>query len=151
MKRTVLFIFLIAALSCVSGYLLSKASWVARVSMTFFYKEYNFMKIWWQGAFAVFLVLMILFLIHSLIQRKMRTTAARLLHVVIMVLVAAGAYLTYDDFTNNFSHKLLGHRFHYGFYLFWIQWMLICLFFIFKKKRTITTTTVSADKTATIT
>ena len=146
MKRTSLFIILLATLSSVSGYLLSKASWVARVSMTFFYKEYNFMKIWWQGAIAVFLALMILFMLHAIVQKKLPVIGARLLHTIILILVVAGLYLTYYDFTTTFSHKLLGHRFHYGFYLFWIQWILICLFFIFKKKRTIVITTIS-DKT----
>ena len=146
MKKTALFIFFLALISCASGHLLSKASWLGKVGMTFFYQEYNFMKIWWQGAIAIFLVFMILFLLHTLIQKKLPFVAARLLHTIILFLVGAGAYLTYDDFTNNFSHKVLGHRFHYGFYLFWIGWGLICFFFIFKKKRTITITT-NSDKT----
>ena len=149
MKKTVLFIFLLAVLSCLSGHLLSKASWVGKVGMTFFYQEYNFMKIWWQGSVAVFIMLMILFLLHLLIYRKLHIIAGRLLNLVILFLVASGLYLTYDDFTNNFSHKILGRRFHYGFYLFWIEWMLICLFFIFKKKRTVTITT-NSDKTETV-
>jgi hypothetical protein len=150
MKRTISFIFLLAVLSCASGYLLSKASWIGRVGMTFFYKEYNFMKIWWQGAIAVFLTLMILFSLHSIVHRRLSLTAARLLHIFILLLVATGIYFTYDDFTNNLSHKILGHRFHYGFYLFWTSWLLICFFFIFKKRKTVIITT-SSDKKETIT
>ena len=108
------------------------------------------MKVWWQGAIAIFLALMILFSLHSIVHRRLSLTAARILHVFILLLVAVGLYFTYDDFTHNLSHKILGHRFHYGFYLFWVGWLLICIFFIFKKRKTVITTT-SSDKTETIT
>jgi hypothetical protein len=135
MKRTVIFLTLLAGLSVVSGYLLSKASWIGRVGMTFFYKEYNLLKIWWQGALAVYLFLLILFLGHTLIQTKLPAITARLLHIIALMTAITALYFTYDDFTTDLSHKLLGHCFHYGFYLIWIDWMLMCLFFAFKKKR----------------
>ena len=53
-------IFLLAILSTVSGYLLSKASLVGRIGINLFYKEYKFLKVWWQGALVVFIVLLIL-------------------------------------------------------------------------------------------
>ena len=134
MKRTIFFIGLLAVLSAISGYLMSKASWIGRVGMTFFYKEYNLLKIWWQGAIAVFIILMILFAIHSMIQTKLRIGGARAVHFLVLLLAAGGLYLTYDDFSNELAHRMLGRRFHYGFYLFWVDWMLICLFFVFKKK-----------------
>ncbi|MCW3122218.1 MAG: hypothetical protein JWQ38_1710, partial [Flavipsychrobacter sp.] len=121
-------------LSVISGYLMSKASWLGRVGMTFFYKEYNLLKIWWQGAIAVFIVLLLLFALHSVIQARMKFLAAKTVHLLIMLLAFGGLYLTYDDFTNELTHNLLGWRFHYGFYLFWVDWMLICFFFLFKKK-----------------
>ena len=135
MKRNILFLLLLALLSVISGMLMSKASWIGRVGMTFFYKEYNLLKIWWQGATAVFVVFLLLFLLHSLIHRALPAVTARLLHIVILVIAFAGLYYTYDDFTNNFSHHLLGRRFHYGFYLGWAGWVLICLFFTFKQSK----------------
>ena len=133
MKRSILFLLFLAILSLISGLLLSKASWVGRVGMTFFYKEYNLLKIWWQGAIAVYIVWLLLFLLHTFIQRVLPTMTARLLHIVVLVIAIAGLYFTYDDFANNFSHHLLGRRFHYGFYLGWLGWVLICLFFAFKR------------------
>ncbi len=134
MKRNSFLITSLALLSAASGYLMSKASWIGRVGITFFHREYNLLKIWWQGAIAVFLFLMSLYLLHSLLQKKMRPGMARLIHFILLLAAAGGLYLTYDDFTNDFTHHLLGHRFHYGFYLVWIGWMLVCLFFIFKRK-----------------
>jgi hypothetical protein len=134
MKRNIFFLGLLAVLSVVSGYLMSKASWIGRVGMTFFYKEYNLLKIWWQGAIAVFIMLILLFVLHSFIHMKLRIAGARALHFLLLLLAVGGLYLTYDDFTNELSHRMLGWRFHYGFYLSWADWMLICIFFLFKKK-----------------
>ena len=135
MKRSVIFLTVLAGLSIVSGYLLSKASWLGRVGMTFFYKENNLLKIWWQGAIAVYLFLLILFVVHSIMQAKLPAITARLLHIMALMTAITALYFTYDDFTTDLSHKLLGSRFHYGFYLIWIDWALICLFFAFKKKQ----------------
>ncbi len=134
MKRNIIFLVVLAMLSAISGYLLSKASWLGKVGMTFFYKEYNLLKVWWQGAIAVYLFLMLLFLGHTLIQRTLPAITARLLHIIALMTAITALYFTYDDFTTELTHKLLGRRFHYGFYLVWIDWMLICLFFAFKKK-----------------
>jgi len=134
MKRYTFFLSLLAALSAISGYLMSKASWIGRVGMTFFYKEYNLLKIWWQGAITVFIMLILLFVLHSFIHTKLRLAGARAVHFLLLLLAVGGLYLTYDDFTNELSHRMLGWRFHYGFYLFWADWMLICIFFLFKKK-----------------
>lgn len=149
MKRKSLFIVLLAFLSCASGYLMSKASWISRVGITFFYKEFNFLKIRWQGAMAVFLVLMVLFLIHHLLQQKLSAIAARALHILILFIAAACLYYTYDDYASNLSHRLVGWHFYYGLYVFWMGWILICLFFILERKRTVTIVT-NSDKTETI-
>ena len=134
MKRTVFFLAFLAALSAVSGFLMSKASWLGRVGMTFFYKEYNLLKIWWQGAAAVFIFMLLLFMGHTLIQRTLPKITARLLHILALMTAITALYFTYDDFNTDLSHRLLGRRFHYGFYLVWIEWILMCLFFAFTKK-----------------
>jgi len=146
MNRKFLLIIFLALLSAISGYLMSKASWIGRVGITFFYKEYNLLKIWWQGATAVFIILMLLFLLHNVMQQKLSTIAARFFHILALIIAAIGFYYTMNDFTRNLSHRLLGRRFHFGFYLFWIGWILICLFFIFKKRK-VTTIVTNSDKT----
>ena len=134
MKRTILFLVLLAGLSTTSGYLMSKASWIGRVGMTFLHREYNFLKIWWQGAIAVYLVFIVLFWLHSFIFRRFHVVGARLCFILFFLLGVGGAYLTYDDFTNDFSHHLLKWRFHLGFYLIWAGWVLISLFFLFRAR-----------------
>lgn len=146
MKRSFLLVVLLACISVVSGYLMSKASWIGRVGMTLFYREYNLLKIWWQGAIAVFLFFMLLYALHSFLQKKAGAATARFIHFILLLTAAAGLYLTYDDFTTDFSHGLLGRRFHYGFYLVWVGWVLICLFFLFKRK-TQKTVITDQDKT----
>jgi hypothetical protein len=135
MKRTSFLLFLLAVLSAISGYLLSKASLVGKVGISMFYKEYQFLKVWWQGALAVFGVLFLLFLIQGAIQRKAARGTANLIHIVCILLALAGLYFTYNDFRHDLSHKLLGERFHLGAYLFWVGWMMVCLFFLAQKKQ----------------
>lgn len=147
MKRTAPFITLLAGLSVLSGYLLSKATLVGRTGMNLFYKEYRFLKTWWKGALAVFAGLLLLFFIQGLAQRKLRRSKAIIVHAVALVIALAGLYFTYSDFRNTLSHRMLGERFHLGAYLFWIGWMLISLFYIVQPKSLQpTTATLSAEK-----
>jgi hypothetical protein len=99
--------------------------------MTFFYKEYNILKIWWQGGTAVFLFIMLLFTLHQLI---------------LLLLAGTILYLNWVDFTETTAHRILGSRFHYGFYLVWVQWILVCIFFLFKKKN-VALGAIKQDKT----
>jgi hypothetical protein len=135
MKRSIFLIILLAGIATVSGILMSKASWLGRVGMTFFHKEYNLLKVWWEGALAVFVIFMALFIIHTIIHQTTRVVLGRVIHFVLFLAALGCAYLTYDDFTNDFTHRLLKWRFHYGFYLIWVGWVLISLFFLFKKKK----------------
>lgn len=134
MKLTFFFLVLLAGIAAASGALMSKASWIGRVGITFFYQEYNLLKIWWQGAIAVFLVFILLFLLHTFIYNKLSAIAARGFYVLMLLLAVVGFYSSYDDFTHNFSHRLLGWRFHLGFYLVWCGWAVVSLFFLFKRK-----------------
>ena len=135
MKRTPILFILLIALSCTSGYLMSRSSWIGKVGITFFHKEYNLTKVWWQGASAVFIILLLLFLLHTFLQGRLHIMAARLTHFVLLLAAGAGLYLTYRDFHNDFTHHLLGRHFHYGFYLLWVGWMMVALFFLFAKKK----------------
>jgi hypothetical protein len=133
--RTFPFLALLAGLSVVAGYLLSKATLIGRTGIALFYKEYRFFRYWWKGALAVFAVWLLLFLLHRFLHRKLARQQATLLHSTALVIAAIGLYFTYRDFRDDFSHRLLGERFHLGFYLFWIGWMLIGLFYLFQGRR----------------
>jgi hypothetical protein len=75
-----------------------------------------------------------LFLLHRFLQRHLFRKHADLLHIAALVIAIIGLYFTYSDFRNDFSHRLLGERFHLGFYLFWIGWMLISLYYLFQRR-----------------
>jgi hypothetical protein len=133
-KRTALFLSLLAVLSIISGYLLSNASLVGKVGISVFYKQYQFLKTWWQGALIVFAVLLIFFLVQGFAEKKLIKTKANLLHVSMILLALTGLYFTYYDFRHTTTHRLLGERFHIGAYLFWIDWIIISLFYLTQKK-----------------
>jgi hypothetical protein len=135
-KRYGSFIFLLLILSVISGYLLSKASWIGRVGISLLYQQYGFLKVWWQGGGVIFIALMVLLIIHIVLKKKLSQGAGILAHVISFTIAIAGLYATYHDFRHDFSHRMLGERFHLGVYLFWIDWMLICLFSLFQKKET---------------
>ncbi len=132
MKRSFFLILLLLLLSILSGYLLSKATWISRVGMSLFYQQYNFLKIWWKGALTVFGILMLLLTIQTVIQKKLPHNVAKTAHIILLIGSIVGLYFTYQDFRQHFSHRLLGERFHVGFYLFWLSWMMICCFYIFQ-------------------
>ena len=135
MKRTSFLLFILAILSAISGYLLSKASLVGKAGISMFYREYQFLKVWWQGALAVFVVLLIFVLIQGAIQRKAARGTANFIHIICILLALAGLYFTYNDFRHDLSHRLLGERFHLGAYLFWVGWMIISMFFLAQRKK----------------
>jgi hypothetical protein len=134
MKRTSFLLFILLILSAISGYLLSKASLIGRAGISFFYKEYQFLKVWWQGALVVFGVLLLLVFIQGAVQRKTARGTANFIHVLCILLALAGLYFTYNDFRHDLSHRLLGERFHLGAYLFWLGWIIVSMFYLAQRK-----------------
>jgi hypothetical protein len=135
LKRLGPFVLLLAGLSVLSGYLMSKASFVGRLGMTFVYKEYRFLKTWWKGAVAVFIVWMILLAAQEIIQKKLPSRNALIIHAALIILALVGLYFTYSDFQHTTTHRWLKERFHIGAYLFWIGWIMICIFYIVQKRK----------------
>lgn len=135
--RTLPFLFLLAGLSVLSGYLLSKINIIGRAGIALFYNEYRFFKYWWKGALAVFIMLLFLFFLQGFLQKKLVRRHAALLHISALVIAVIGLYFTYSNFRHDVSYRLIGERFHLGFYLFWIGWMLVSLFYLFQQRRAI--------------
>ena len=133
-KRTAPFLFLLVGLAVLAGWLLSKINVIGRTGIALFYHEYRFFKTWWKGALAVFVVWLVLFWLHHFLQKKLARNQAMLLHLAAIVIAAIGLYFTYDNFRHDFSHRIIGERFHLGFYLFWLGWVLISLFYLFQKR-----------------
>src|SRR4051812_9394520 len=110
MRKTV-FIVSLALLSILSGWLMSKASLTGKVGMSLFYTEYNFLKVWWQGAALLFIILFLLYVIQGLLERNRPPGTGKTIHVLCITLALAGLYFTYYDFRHTLSHRLLGERF----------------------------------------
>jgi hypothetical protein len=134
MKKAAPFILILAVLSGIAGYFLSKASLVGRVGISLFYKQYKFLKVWWQGALTVFVVLIVLLAIQGWLHKKLSTARSRMIHIVCVVVALVGLYFTYDDFRHTTTHRWLGERFHIGGYLFWLGWIMVSLFYLVQKK-----------------
>lgn len=135
MKRTILFLLLLAGLSAVSGFLMSNMSWIGRVGINLMHKEYKFLKVWWQGGAVVYSALLILFFIHWILQKSLPFVVAKIVHVLLFGVAVYGLYFTYSDFSDDFTHRLLRDVFHVGAYLFWAGWMLISIFFISERRK----------------
>jgi hypothetical protein len=134
-RRNFPFVVYLACLSALSGWLMSRMSWIGRVGINLMHKEYKFLKTWYQGAAVVFGVLMVLFIVQSLVQKRMPVATRRVAHIIALLVAIAGLYFTYSDFRGDISHNLLKERFHLGAYLFWFGWISICIFFLTAKDR----------------
>ena len=117
-------------LSAISGYLMSQPSLVGRIGIRFFYKEYRFLQVWWQGALAVFIVLSLLSFLQAMAHKKWKRQLSILLHIVLALTGLAGFYLTWIDFHETTTHRWLKDRFHLGVYLFMLGWLIVCVYFL---------------------
>lgn len=136
-KRISVLVVFLAVLASLCGYLMSKASFIGRLGMTYVYKEYRFLKTWWKGAALVFLVWMILLIIQTIAERKMPKPKALIIHVGFILLALVGLYFTWSDFQHTVSHRWLKEKFHIGAYLFWLGWIIISVFCIVQRKEDI--------------
>ncbi len=122
-------------LSVVSAYLLSQMSWMGKLGISVFYKEYSILKNPLQSGIMIFgleiLVILILGIIHKFSSKKVVVSVA----IILFLLALVGLLYSYSDFSENFSHKILKQKFHLGVYLIWIGIMVSCAFFILKPKR----------------
>ena len=127
-KRDTITFLVLTFFSIVAGYLLSAISWVGRIGIGLFYHEYKFLKVWWKGALIVFVVWMIVWLVQSVLRKKLTASGRNLMHGIFLMLAIAGMYFSFSDFRHTISHRWLGERFHLGVYLFWIVWIGITIY-----------------------
>jgi hypothetical protein len=123
-------VLVLLLLAGISGYLMSQPSAIGKVGIGFFYREYSFLRVWWEGAAVVFIVWMILFAVQGWFRNRMPWRKTMVLYLVFIVLGFVGFYFTRYDFTHTLTHRLLKTRFHIGAYLFWVGWVLIPIFFL---------------------
>lgn len=135
MKKAFLVIVL-AALATLSGVLMSKMSWIGRLGISLVHREYSFLKVWWQGALVVFGVYLVLLLLHQIVDSLLGKPIAKFFHALFLLAAIAGLYATYTDFASDFTHKILKEHFHLGAYMFWVGWITVALFYLFKRTAT---------------
>jgi hypothetical protein len=109
-------------------------SWIGRVGINLMHKEYKFLKVWWQGALAVYVALLVLFVIQYILQKRTHFVVGKLLHIICFAAAIGGLYFTFSDFSDDITHRMLRDVFHVGAYLFWVGWMMISVFFLLVKK-----------------
>ncbi|MFT3904648.1 MAG: cytochrome d ubiquinol oxidase subunit II [Niabella sp.] len=137
MKRNYpLLLFILALLSLLSGKLTSGVSWVGRLGINFFYKEYMFFKSWWQSALVCFAVMVVMTVILYFVDRALKGIVRKIVMLLFFLIFLAGLYLTFRDFRQDLSHRWLGERFHVGIYLYWMGLCIISLFYMLTPKKT---------------
>jgi hypothetical protein len=117
--------------------MMSQPSLVGRVGMDLFYKQYRFLKTWWQGALLVFAVWILVLFVQGLVQKKLSAPKARIFHIVMIMFALAGFYFTWSDFHHTTTHRWLKDRFHIGAYLFWLGWILVSIHYLLQNKDSI--------------
>ena len=93
------------------------------------------MKTWWKGTLAIFTLLFLLMLLHDAVDRKLVKKRANSFHLMALSAAVIGMYFTYRDFQYYYAHRWLQEKFHLGGYLFWIGWIGVSLFFLFRKQQ----------------
>lgn len=138
MKRNyALLIFILALISLLSGNLTKGVSLAGRLGINLFYKEYKFLKVWWQAALVCFVLMIAVVLLLYFIDRSLNGATRKIVLLLFASLFLAGLYFTFRDFRMDLSHRLLGERFHLGVYLYWIGFCAISLFYVLTPKKKI--------------
>jgi len=121
-----------AIISLVAGILFSKMSLMGRIGVSTFYTEYGFLKHWYKGFAAVFIVQLLLIAILWIVKRITSYKNFSIVNLAFIILGLLGLFYTYYDFTST-SHKYMNSQFHTGGYLFWAGWFVTCIYFFFAR------------------
>ncbi len=151
-NKWIILILIQAIISLVAGILLSKMSLIGRIGVSTVYTEYGFMKHWYKGFAAVFIIQLVLIAILWAVKRTTTYKNFSLVNLIFVIIGLIGLLYTFYDFTST-SHKYMNSQFHAGGYLFWAGWFISCVFFFFarvKPKIVPVNTTISDTKSTDI-
>ncbi|HLW62244.1 MAG TPA: hypothetical protein VKY33_02485 [Flavobacterium sp.] len=121
-----------AVISLVAGILLSKMSLVGRIGVSTLYTEYGFLKHWYKGFAAVFIIQLLLIAVLWIVKRITTYKNFSIVNLVFIILGLLGLLYTYYDFTST-NHKYMNSQFHTGSYLVWAGWFVTCIYFFFAR------------------
>ena len=128
-KKLITLNVILVPLAVITGWTLSKSTFVGKVGINLLHREYAFLNTWWKGALLIWVVWIVLEIIQHRIWKKYSRNINLTVQSTFIALAITGLYFSYLDF-RTFSHGLLGERFHLGGYLFWIGWCIISIFFL---------------------
>ena len=131
-NKWIILILIQAIISLISGILLSKMSVIGKIGVSTVYTEYVFLKHWYKGFAAVFIIQLLLIAILWIVKRITTYKNFSIVNLALIILGLLGLFYTYYDFTST-SHKYMNSQFHTGGYLFWAGWFVTCLYFFFAR------------------
>lgn len=131
-NKWIILILIQAIISLISGILLSKMSVIGKIGVSTVYTEYGFLKHWYKGFAAVFIIQLLLIAILWIVKRITTYKNFSIVNLALIILGLLGLFYTYYDFTST-SHKYMNSQFHTGGYLFWAGWFVTCLYFFFAR------------------
>ncbi len=135
MKSLFSLIFFQLILSVIAAYFLSEMSWVGKIGISVFYKEYSILKNPVQSGSMIFAVELMVILVLSISRFIGSKKVVNFIAFLFFLVGLAGLLYSMYDFSENFSHKILKEKFHFGIYLIWVGIMISCLYFWMKPKQ----------------
>lgn len=133
-KNITILVFIQLSLAIISAVLISNMSTLGRIGISLMYKQYTVFKTPWKTTLIIFGIQVCLVLLLAFFKRFTSSKLSHFVSFIFFVIGIIGAYYTYIDFTTT-SHKHMKFYFHFGFYLFWFNWIFSCIFFFFLKGR----------------
>lgn len=137
MKGIKLLIIFQIIISAVSAWLLAQMSFLGKIGISLFYKEYQILRNPWQTGAMLIGIQLFVILILWIFYRGFGKKATHFMAILVIILALVGLGYTIYDFQEEFSHKMLKTKFHIGGYLIWVGMMVSGLFFLLKNKRTL--------------
>ncbi|MDR2222526.1 MAG: cytochrome d ubiquinol oxidase subunit II [Flavobacteriaceae bacterium] len=135
-KNFVILILVQAILSLISAFLIAQMSFIGRIGISLFYKQYQIFKNPWKTAALLFMIQLFVLLILWAFKRYSSNKTANIVAILFLVIATIGCIYTYIDFTST-SHKYMKTYFHSGWYIFWGSWILTTISVLFIKRKNI--------------
>jgi hypothetical protein len=136
LNKRPLVLLLLLLYSGLSGFLMSKISIVGKMGIFLFYRNYSFLKIWWQPAMLVFIIYYLAIAVFRFSSLLMGKRVGTFIGLPATFIAISGLVYSYYDFNHDVSHRLLGTGFHVGVYLFWLGLIIIYLFLSLRTTQT---------------
>ncbi|MDO5655156.1 MAG: hypothetical protein Q4G27_03335 [Flavobacteriaceae bacterium] len=130
--RTLVFLaFFQMILSAISAWLISQMSFIGKLGIGLFYKEYKILKSPIETGILIFALQMFVVILLFICWRFISNKATRIVSLLVIFLACIGLAYTIHDFTYEFSHRILKSKFHTGFYLIWAGMIISALIYLF--------------------